>query len=229
MGDTLTMSKVIFVSNGNRRELETQLGARLSNAEVILNSSRLQLAQPLPFPDFDGVRLANVARLETRWKGQDIFALESLSSTDWSNRDWKLSFFGEGPDKAYITDLIKMHNLHGRAELSGYVRDLLGIWRVRGLLALPSRGEGTPLACIEAMMCGRPVVATDVGGVAEILEDDVTGFIAEAPTARSLVVLWKGLGVPKIVGEMGHRAHLRARELEKSDPPQQLLTLYQRL
>ena len=48
--------------------------------------------------------------------------------------------------------------------------------------AMPSRIEGLPLVLIEAMLCGRPVVATDVAG-AEVIEDEVTGFLAGAVNA----------------------------------------------
>ena len=53
------------------------------------------------------------------------------------------------------------------------------------LLVLPSRAEGTPLALVEAMLCGRPAVITDVGGNAEWIADGRTGFVAEAASARS--------------------------------------------
>ena len=43
--------------------------------------------------------------------------------------------------------------------------------------------EGMPLALVEAMWCGRPVVTTDVGGVSEVIKDDITGFVAEAAVA----------------------------------------------
>jgi glycosyltransferase involved in cell wall biosynthesis len=56
---------------------------------------------------------------------------------------------------------------------------------VNHLLVLPSRSEGTPLALVEAMLCARPAVVTDVGGNADWVEDDQTGFVAEAPTAKS--------------------------------------------
>jgi glycosyl transferase family 1 len=49
--------------------------------------------------------------------------------------------------------------------------------------AMPSRIEGLPLVLIEAMLCGRPVVATDVAG-AEVIEDEVTGFLAGAQLKR---------------------------------------------
>lgn len=56
------------------------------------------------------------------------------------------------------------------------------------VLVMPSRYEGLPLAMVEAMLCARPVVATDIASHREIIEDDVvTGFLADAPTPARMV------------------------------------------
>ncbi len=50
-------------------------------------------------------------------------------------------------------------------------------------LVLPSRSKGLPLTLVEKMLCGRPAIVTNAGGSAEIVEDNINGFIAHAPTA----------------------------------------------
>jgi len=50
---------------------------------------------------------------------------------------------------------------------------------------LSSRSEGLPLALVEAMLCGRPAIVTNAGGSAEIVEDNINGFIAHAPTTEA--------------------------------------------
>jgi glycosyltransferase involved in cell wall biosynthesis len=71
--------------------------------------------------------------------------------------------------------------LADRVVFEGHVADVEKIWSLNHVLVMPSRIEGLPLAVIEAMLCGRPVVATDVAG-AEVVEYGVTGFLAGAPT-----------------------------------------------
>lgn len=61
------------------------------------------------------------------------------------------------------------------------------IWAENHVLVMPSRFEGLPLAMVEAMRSGRPVIATDVAGHREIVQDGVTGFLAEAPSATSFL------------------------------------------
>jgi glycosyltransferase involved in cell wall biosynthesis len=68
----------------------------------------------------------------------------------------------------------------------GQTDDVRAIWETHHGLLMPSRYEGLPLAVIEAMLCQRIVVATDVAGNAEHVRDGVDGFIAEAPTVRHI-------------------------------------------
>ena len=106
----------------------------------------------------------------------------------------------------------------------GYVRDLEVVWREHQLMVLPSRGEGLPLAVLEAMMCGRPIVTTDVGGNREVLEDGVSGFIAAAATpdcfGKTLDFAW---GEQPRWCQMGQSAHQGALALVSADPGQKLL------
>jgi glycosyltransferase involved in cell wall biosynthesis len=159
------------------------------------------------------------------WKGQDIL-LEVLSSDVWKSRQWKLRIYGNGSDKLHIEHLIKMFGLQERAAFAGFVNDTREIWSDSQLMVLPSRGEGTPLATLEAMMCGRPVVTTDVGGNREVLEEGLTGWIADAATPRSfgqaMERAWLDRGR---WAEMGRAAHLRAIEVDAQEPSRLLLTV----
>ncbi|MFC7338103.1 glycosyltransferase family 4 protein [Haloferula chungangensis] len=223
------MDHVVFVSQENQHQLEVQLAAKIRSATVILNASRLVLPEPLPFPQMGSVQFANVARLETAWKGQDILT-KMMAMPLWRDRDCQLDCFGVGPEEDYIADLIALNGCGSKMKMAGYLRDLKTLWGGHHALLLPSRGEGTPLVVVEAMMCGRPVIATDVGGNAEIIEDGVNGFIAEAPTVRSfsaaLQRAWDSRGR---WDDMGQAAHERARDLVLSDPPGKLLKLLEEL
>ena len=219
-----TMQGWVFVSEHNKRLAERQIAYRFKETKVIVNASRLLLPEPLPWPSQDnGVQFASVARLETHWKGHDVL-LAVLAQSQWRDRAWHLNLYGTGPDLDYIQQLISHYKLDDRVTMCGYVSDIQSVWHHNHVMLLPSRGEGTPLAVLEAMMCARPTVTTDVGGNREILKNGQTGWIGEAATPysfkRVLEDAWECRADWQNIGEAAHQAALLR---SKASPDQQLL------
>jgi glycosyltransferase involved in cell wall biosynthesis len=213
----------IFVSQHNLTLAKRQFALELPKAEVIYNPIRTFLDAPLQIPDFqNGVVFGCVARFETLWKGQDLL-IEILSKPPWTDRNWTLHLFGEGPDLEHVRAYTSLVGLGDRVFFNGYVRDLKKIWDKCHCMVLPSRGEGTPLAVLEAMMCGRPVVTTDVGGNREVLEEGVTGWIAEAATPASFdAALERAWNAKSKWAEMGACSHSKALEIAGLKPSNRL-------
>jgi glycosyltransferase involved in cell wall biosynthesis len=176
---------VVFVAERNRKTAERQLAVALPNARVLQNPVNLPDTAAVAWPASATSLLACVARLEVAYKGQDLL-IEALAGPESKARDWKLRLYGEGPDRAYLEALATRFGIENRVEFRGHVADVKGIWAENHLLVLPSRAEGTPLSMVEAMLCGRPVVVTDVGGNSEWVAESENGFVAEAPSADSL-------------------------------------------
>lgn len=175
----------VFVSEHNRRVSEEQIGAQLSNALMLRNPVLVGKGASLGWPFRSEVaRLACVARLETYSKAQDLL-LRVLADPRWTTRRLEMTFAGTGPQSEGLQRLASMLGVSS-ARFVGQLPDVESLWREHELLVLPSRAEGLPLALVEAMMCGRPAVVTDVGGNAEVMIDDVTGWVAAAPTIAAL-------------------------------------------
>ncbi|NEO67282.1 MAG: glycosyltransferase family 4 protein, partial [Moorea sp. SIO4G2] len=218
-----TIQHWVFVSKHNHQLAQRQLAQQFHHAEVIVNAARLNLTKPLPWSSQEVPQLGCVARLETRWKGQDVL-LEVLSQSQWRDRPWHLNLYGVGPDQDYIQQLIQYYHLSDRVTCHGYIRDIQSVWQQNHLMVMASRGEGTPLAVLEAMMCGRPTVTTDVGGNREILNDGETGFIAETATPYSFGnTLEKAWEERDCWSAMGSKAHEVAKQYAQANPAQQLL------
>ena len=181
--------KCFFVSKANALLAEKQIGDRLYNVEIVRNPFNIDINSSPSWPALgndDQLRLACVGRLDPRSKGQDIL-LEALGSPKWISRPWRLTLYGNGPMKHIIERLVQRYGLEGRVTLAGYVSRIEDIWTENHVLVMPSRFEGLPLAMVEAMLCGRPIVATNVAGHSEIVEDGVTGFLADAPTVMGMM------------------------------------------
>jgi glycosyltransferase involved in cell wall biosynthesis len=214
----------IFVADQNRRQAIRQFGVDLRDAHVFYGPLRERFQEALPMPPLESeVVFSCVARLDLLWKAQDIL-LEVLSTKKWTGRNWKLRIYGTGADREHLEKLVRIFDLSQRVEFRGFAKDMRDIWRDSHVMMLSSRGEGTPLATLEAMICGRPVVTTDVGGNREVLEEGVTGWIAEAATPASFgAALERAWNAKFQWAEMGARAHAKALEVDGLEPSKKLL------
>jgi glycosyltransferase involved in cell wall biosynthesis len=212
--------RCFFVSKANQRLTEKQIGCELLNAEVVWNPVNLDFNASPPWPQLGPrgeFRLACVARLDPRAKGQDVL-FEALAGSSWAARPWRLHLYGDGPMRGGLERLAHHLGLSHRVAFEGHLA-VEEIWPLNHVLIMPSRFEGMPLAIIEAMLCGRPVIATDVAGHAEVIEDGVTGFLADAPTARSVATALERFWARRDEAEeMGAAAAKRIRQLVPPDP-----------
>lgn len=174
-----------FVSKHNLKLTQEQFGIKIKNAEVVWNPFLTKTEKPLPFISFpeDKIKLACVARLYPPDKGQDIL-LKVLANEKWRRRNLEISFFGKGSNEKGLKDLARYYQLQN-VFFKGFISDIDSVWKEHQALVLPSRAEGLPLALVEAMLCGRTAIVTDVGGNAEILEDNITGFISKGADEKS--------------------------------------------
>ncbi|NJN85658.1 MAG: glycosyltransferase family 4 protein [Leptolyngbyaceae cyanobacterium SL_7_1] len=170
-----------FVSQHNQTITEKQISRNLPHTEVIRNPHLAPVTQPLPWkPPQDGwFKLACVGRLWLFDKGQDIL-LQVLAQDKWKSRRLCIEFFGEGVNRNGLIELAQFLEVQN-VSFPGFVDDIVDVWREFHGLILPSRAEGLPISLVEAMMCGRLGIVTNVGGVSEVVTDNVTGFIAQAP------------------------------------------------
>ena len=205
--------EVFFVSRRSMDIAERHLCSSIPNAAVIRNPVNMPGTGVLAVPSGAVLRMALVGNLIVSHKGQDIL-LEVLRAAKWRERVWVLNIYGEGQDKRYLEQLVKYYSLEDRVIFHGRVADIRKVWSESHLLVMPSHMEGMPLAIVEAMLCGRPCVATDVGGVMEWIEDGRSGFIAEAATVRVLdQTLERAWEARDQWGEIGEQAHERAMAL----------------
>ena len=212
----------LFVSERNRLVMERFLAEPIPNARIIRNPVNLTSIELLPYPKEQVKNFAMVGNLLINHKGQDL-ALEVLSQPKWASRNWHLNIYGSGVDSNYLNKLCGYYNLQQRITFHGKVHDIKGVWKQNHILLMPSRLEGIPLAVVEAMLCGRPVIATDVAGHMEWIRNGIDGFIAQAANTHSidetLEAAWQKRHDWE---EMGRNAYERACMLYDPNPAQSL-------
>jgi glycosyltransferase involved in cell wall biosynthesis len=212
--------RCFFVSEANLALAERQLGFNFNNAEIVRNPVVIEIDSPIPWPPHTSeyeLRMACVGNLYPTEKGQDIL-LDVLAKPCWTERNWRLTFYGNGPNRNVLERLVRRLKLGDRVSFGGYVAPET-IWNENHILVMPSRYEGMPLAVVEAMFCGRPVVATNVGGNSEVIKDGITGFLAEAAAVETFgSTLERMWGQRDRLEEIGKLAAASIRRFIPNDP-----------
>ncbi len=141
----------------------------------------------------------------------DLIRAIALLSMEFPNLHLEIA--GDGPELGNLQEEARCLGLSGRIRFLGWQRDLGPIFRSWDIFAMPSLTEGFPMAALEAMAQGLPIVATNVGGLPELVEDGRTGYLVPPSNVEALA---KGLRTlildPKRRQEMGAAGGRRSRE-----------------
>ncbi|HTM58203.1 MAG TPA: glycosyltransferase [Candidatus Udaeobacter sp.] len=152
------------------------------------------------------------ARLEEQ-KGQDVL-LEAAAEIVRRGLEFTLLFAGVGSRRDELEARAGTLGLVRRVEFLGQVDELGPLLRAADAVVLPSRWEGLPLTLLEAMARGRPVIASAVGGVPEVVEDRANGLLVPAGDAGALAdALERVHRFPDAAAALGEEA---ARLVEES-------------
>jgi glycosyltransferase involved in cell wall biosynthesis len=124
--------------------------------------------------------------------------------------DAMLCLVGDGPDRAEVERRANALGIVRRCLFVGYQEDVSPFYAAFDTFVLPSANEGTPVTVIEALAAGRPVVATRVGGLPDLLDDGVEGFLVPPGAVDELVERLAQLAVdPELRDRMGAAARMR--------------------
>jgi glycosyltransferase involved in cell wall biosynthesis len=167
--------------------------------------------------------LLAVCRLEPQ-KGLDV-AIRALPDIRARHPSAELVVLGEGPQRAELEQLAS--ELQVQVHLLGRVPDVAAWLRRASVVVHPARWEGFGLALLEAMLAAKPVVATKVSSIPEIVVDGETGLLVapDDPAALAAAVT-RALDDPGSYGELGRRrAQSRFSVAEMAD---RTLALYER-
>lgn len=169
-----------------------------------------KFATPVPPPQ-GGPSLVAIGRLAEQ-KGFSLL-IEAVSLLASSHPGLRLVLVGDGPLRPEIETLIAAHGLTAHVALAGW-QDEAGVQRALAAaqaLVLPSFAEGLPMVVMEAMAAGRPVIATAIAGVPELVINGETGWLIPAGDVQALADAMAALAhTPQdVLTEMGKAARSR--------------------
>lgn len=199
-----------YFGDVDRLLLLTQEDADLWTRQQGLNNVGM-MPNPLPFiPEHPSPRtekvVASIGRLHDQ-KGIDML-LDAWAEVTARYPGWTLRIYGSGEDELALREQCKALGLDGSVAWMGQTKDVPEALREASVFVQSSRGEGFPLALLEAMACGLPCAAFDCApGVREIIRDGEDGLLATPGNTTELADrLADLLADPELRDEMGDRA-----------------------
>lgn len=117
-----------------------------------------------------------------------------------------LAVVGDGEERPALEARARELGIADRVHFTGWAKDVAETLSDLDVVVLTSRNEGTPVSLIEAQCAGRPVVATDVGGVRHVVEEGVGGYLVAPGDAAALAER-----VAKLLADPGLRRDMGAR------------------
>ena len=202
----------VIAHNGIDLDDFEDLPARQSKAPTILFVGGLEPRKGLEIlilslPEVRAVHPNAVLRVvaKTGFRGVD--------SVEW---------FEHLADRARVDDAVTFHESIGQEELRQLYSDA-------DIVVLPSRNEGWGLSLMEAMACRRPVIATKVGGIPELVRDGIDGILIEPDDTKALGgAITELLGNPALRARMGASGRERARAFSWEETARVTVREYER-
>lgn len=102
----------------------------------------------------------------------------------------KLFLAGAGSDRNKLEQLTEKLNCKNKVRFLGNINEtsLVEYYNASDIFCLPSKNEGTPNVIVEALLCGTPVVASSVGGIPNVIKDNVNGYLFESNNIKELEI-----------------------------------------
>jgi glycosyltransferase involved in cell wall biosynthesis len=198
---------IITVSNYDR---QLALDRRLTRPDRItcIHNGVVDLPVSVDVERHQGpVRIAMIGRLTPQKDHASLF--QALG--EYMGLDWVLDLVGDGPGLAEAKRLASAAGIADRVHFLGARDDVAEVLGNADIYALVSHWEGLPRSILEAMRAELPVVASDVGGVAEAVVPGETGFLVPRGDAGALgtrlEILIRDRGLRKQFGVAGRRSY----------------------
>ena len=185
-----------------------------------LSEEQRQAARRDLFPDDSDefVWIGMVGRL-WRQKNPECLVLAAVELHRRGCRGFRVLVIGDGDLRGDLEALIDRHGVGGTVRLLGWREDVPRLLGALDIFALPSRWEGLPLAIIEAMATGLPVVASDIPGNRDLVDEGVDGHLFGDDDAIGLADRLQALIAnrerAKAMGAAGRAKALREYSLQR--------------
>jgi len=158
-----------------------------------------------------GEQDAVVGIVSKLWEGKGhVHLIEAFREIRQKKREAKLLIVGEGYLLKSLRDLVNHHNLNDAVVFTGFQAEVAQVIATFDVAVLPSLFEGMGRVLVEAMAMGKPVVASRVGGIPDLVEHGVNGYLIRPGDVKGLEhAVFKILDDPSLARRMGREGRKR--------------------
>ncbi len=210
-----------------RRVVIIRNGINPANHRATLDQTAAR--QKLGLPTGDALIVGGVGRLDAV-KGFDVLLSAAASlAADYPNLFIALA--GEGPLRQTLEAQAARLGIASRVHFLGFRKDVNEVYEALDIFAMPSRCEALPYALLEAMTARLPAVASNVGGIPEVIVEGETGLLTQVEDHPAFATALKTLlDSPPLRQQMGRAARHRViQHFSERDMIARTIELYRRL
>lgn len=209
-------NKIIATCKSARDSLMS-IGVRPDKVSLVYTGIDLDAYVQRSHSDRDNRPTIGIVGRLSGLKGHDEL-IKAMSLVAYEIPEILLLIVGDGPEKQRLQKMVCSLSLESQIEFIGHVSNIIPYLSKMDVFVLPSQGEGLPLSIIEAMACGLPVIATNVGGIPDLVIQGKTGLLLSESTPDSLSeAIIKLIKNPELSHAMGNKGRQRAQKYFSSD------------
>jgi glycosyltransferase involved in cell wall biosynthesis len=226
--------EITVLSNITQKEISS-----LSNkkAHLIPFGVNLTKFSKINRTHFDTIRIGTIRTLEEKYGIE--YLIRAFALIYDKNPNVHLDIIGDGPQREFLEQLANSLKVSERVQFHGYINqniefekyiDLLQSFDIFTILSIID-SETFGVAAVEASACGIPIVATNVGGLPEVVDNEITGIIVPPKNAEQVAIALERLIVNKeLRNEMGIKGREKVEmQYNWQNNVKQMINLYRKL
>jgi glycosyltransferase involved in cell wall biosynthesis len=226
----LCVAEYITLTRSDKEVMTDFLGIAGEKIEIIPNGIDPSLVSTTSTAPLGAQKLVGMVGRLTRQKGIE-YLIRAMPTILSKHRNVRLLIAGRGEEESRLKTLVRQLRLEQRVKFLGYLDNPASMMRNLNVFVLPSVWEGFPYVLLEAMVLKRPIVATDIFGVNEIIEQKVSGMLVRPrdpdSIAKAVIMLLSDNLMCRRMGEAAYRRVLDNFNLKGSIG--KTMKLYRRL
>lgn len=197
----------------------------LKDAPMVYNGVDLSRCMPKTDYSLHGPTLIHVGRFNEQKNHECV--LEAFQTILQSYPDATLKLLGDGERMEEIKALAAAMGIAQRVIFVGSTTDVYPYLQEADVFLLPSKYEGMPMTVIEAMGTGLPIVASNVGGLSDMIDDGRSGFLVEVDAKATAEAVLKLLQSQSLRESFGREAKADSNQFSAQTMAEEYLKLYQ--